>query len=1065
MLIISALLLLSKSSFSQNIKIDFVKQSIKQDAGSIVFNVAKIYNFDNEPIKIKPVLLLPKGWAVFSTAIKDTSILGNDSISIPFRIRIPQNADSDISHKVYFQFFSQQNKLLLQENFNVNTNPYHDWDIKVPKKRVYFAPGNNKSEFEINFSNNGNTTDTISLNVILDKKIQLSQFSGLEMPKEIILRPGIDTTIKLQAEYINTQERIFDLSKVQIHASSSESRIYRAVIIEKYSDSYSPFEIDNTLPHQAEFGIRTFNNNNEVLPFIKTMGSTTFKNQSNFRYNFTYYDLTKSENIIANSYYNFLYTQNDFKAGLGAFSSMLGRNLYNRNSIMISNRIRISKSSSLEGFASYGFIDPKTSAAFGYIYDTEKLHMNSSISYDFDQYKKINTASFLFHSNQIRLAKGHEVSANIYAYHESHYLNNKYTLAGVAWDLNYYGRISKDITLQISNNYGSPDIPGPQMGLLNFVAKLNLYTYKDKHFYTFKYINTSKDYYYVNYEGIKLPNIQLNDQYFRILYHSNTSKFHRWSAGPSIEVYSSQKPIPNSDEKEIYSVRKYRMEYRSFIGTKLILTLKAGIGDFYYKVNQEINKQRYDFHLLGDYNLGGYGIRFAYDYGPMVNTGIYQFAMDASNNSVNISPYALKQFFKDRLRISLFANIAYRFDMKYGTANINPKIEAYIFKDWWLMLSGTYSYVNQEYKGGTIDANYFYSEISIKKKWGKSDYKKWQKDLRRIKIVFFKDNNGNGVKDNFEEGIPHVKARLLLINTANQKLDSKLPTDLTLLSNDEGNVIFSRIPMGFYELSITPLTDQKEYFYINKSVEKIEITKTQVYYVPFQKASKIEGQIDVARRKYTAEGEYKSDLANIKVTAISTQGNSYSAFTSKDGSFVIYAPGNNTYFLRISNVFGKEFRILQNDIKVQLPEPDYIIFKVVENNRKIKFKKAKPQQEGGSPQKIKVLPGKIYENDQQRLSEQNPLPEFNIKNKPAETQIIQKGLYYVVVQYITSYGLAIDYIKILKENGVIGTIGIEQGSENIIIFTNYYSSKEEAKEEIRKLKTSGIKEVEIYSPK
>ena len=133
----------------------------------------------------------------------------------------------------------------------------------------------------------------------------------------------------------------------------------------------------------------------------------------------------------------------------------------------------------------------------------------------------------------------------------------------------------------------------------------------------------------------------------------------------------------------------------------------------------------------------------------MVNSGIYQFAIDASNNSMNISPYAIKQVFKGRLSISLFANIAYRFDLKYGSVNINPKIEAYLFKDWYAVASGTYSYINQQFKGSNISANYYYTEFSIKKRWGKSDYKKWQKDLRRVKIVFFKDNNGNGVKDEY----------------------------------------------------------------------------------------------------------------------------------------------------------------------------------------------------------------------------------------------------------------------------------------------------------------------------
>jgi hypothetical protein len=1060
------MIVFSGNIFSQNLKTNFIKQSINQDAGSIVFNVVKIINNKNSSVIIKPVLLLPKGWAVFSTNLKDTIIQANGSISLAFRIRIPQNAISDIPHNINFQIFSDQNKLILQNDFSIKTNPFHDWNIIVPKNRIYFLPGNDNATFEIKITNNGNTKEIISLDFNADKKIELTSANELDVPDRITINPGHDTTLSLVAKYTFSEDRIFDMSKIQIFASSGETRVYRTLIIEKYSDNYSPFEIDQTLPHQVELGVRSFNNNSEFLPFIKTNGKTTFENQSTFRYNFTYYDLTATENIIANSYYNFLFTNDELKIGLGAFSSMLGRNLYNRNSIMIADKVKISQAGSLEGFASYGFNENKAGGAIGYLHQSDKLNISSSIAYDFDQQRKINTASYLFHSNKIPVAKGHEFSAVVYAYNEEHYYSNKYSLSGIAWDINYFGQISKKLTLQLTNNYGSPNIPGPQMGLLNFTAKANFSTNSRKQFYSFKYANTTKNYYYHNYEGFKLPSSLLHDQYLRILFHSQSSKIHRWSAGPSIEFYNSKKPISDSDHDAIYSIKKYRIEYRSFIGRKLMLSAKTGVGDVYYKEDSEIKDLRYDFHLLGDYNFGGYGIRFAYDYGAMVNTGIYQFAIDASNNSFNLSPYAMKKILKGRINLALFANLAYRFDMKYGTININPKVEAFIFKDWYVVAGGTYSYVNQEFKGSSISANYYYTEFSIKKKWGKTDYKKWQKDLRRIKIVFFQDKNGNGIKDNFEEGIPNVKARLLLINSANQKRTANFPVDLTLLSNDKGNVVFSRIPMGFYDLFITPLTDQKEYFYVSKTAQKIEVTKTNVYYVPFQKATKIEGEINVAHRKYSQEGDHIRDLSNIKVTAFNNLGNSYSAFTRSDGSFTVYAPGNNTYFLRISNVFGKDFRILQNDIKVEVPNPQTVVFMVVENNRRIKFKQAKgKQQEENELQKIKVLTNKIYESKEQRISEQNPIPEFNIKNTSVKKQIIVKNQYYVVVENFKDYENAENFVKILRENGLYCNIGLETENNNIFVFTNYYSSREEAKKEIKKLKASGIKEIEIYFSK
>ncbi len=1059
---LSFMLLYSFAANSQALRISFVKTNINQDAGSLIFNIARIKNNSAEQINLQPVLKLPGNWAFFSGSLKAISLRPADSISIPLRIKIPVSASSEINYTIELQLFTDENQFLSRRTFTVRTRPVHNWDVQVPQERLYFFPGSDRLSFDLKILNNGNISDTIALDILPDRKIKLKTRDELDPPGFVILKPHTDTTLPLTALYSYDEERIFELSKIQIFAKANNKRIYRAVIIEKYSDNYDPFEIDLTLPHQVEAGFRTFNKNSEVLPFVKTNGIAKLSGESNFRYNFTYYDLTQTENIIANSYYNLLYSNNDLKIGLGAFSSMLGRNLYNRNSIMVAHKIRISKTGSLEGFASYGFVDPKAGGAIGYIYEKNDLNMKASVAYDADGLRKINTASFIYHSNKIKLAKNHDMSAVLYAYNENHYLTNKYSLSGIAWDINYYGRLSKNIVLQFSNNYGSPNMPGPQMGLLNFKTKLNLATSDKKKFFTFKYVNTNKNFYYMSYEGNKLPGSLLHDQFGSIFYHSYSSKVHRWSAGPSMEYYKSLKPISNSDEKAVYSVSKYRIEYHSFIGRKLTLGIKAGMGDIYYKESEETKELRYDFHLLGDLNLGGYGLRFAYDYGPMVNTGIYQFAIDASNNSANISPYAIKQILKGRVNLTLFANFAYRFDLRYGSININPKIEAYVYKDWYIVAGGTYSYLNQEYKGSKIDASYYYTELSVKKKWGETDYKKWQKDLRRMKIVFFRDNNGNGKKDNLEQGIPYVKARLLLVNSADQNRKNEFPIDLTLLSNDKGSVIFSRIPMGFYELSITPLQDQKEYFYINKTAQTIEVTKTDVLYVPFQKASKIEGKIELSQRKYVLENQKIRDMANIKVTAFNNEGNTYSAFTRKDGSFVLFAPGNNVYFLRISNVFGKDFRILKNDLKIELPNPELVVFRVVENNRKIKFKQAKPKgKEEGNTKKLKILPGRIYKNEQERLDEQSPLPRFNIKNKAAMEEVVIKDRFYVVLSRTADFNLASDIVKLMKENGVLCRIGSGQGSDELIVFTNYYSTKDEAKAEVKRLKTTGIKRVYI----
>ena len=765
-ILLSIFLLGIESLFSQETKsiipyeASFIRSNITQRTGELTFNVVKITNNTDSAVQVQPILNLPKGWAIFTTAFVDTVIPANSSVNLPFRFRTSNTAKSNIEHQINFKGYIKKTKTVIESSFVVKLEELHSWDIIIPEKRVFFYPKMNIANFKIVAINKGNTTETIQIEIKPDAKITIEGTNNESFRIEFELPPNTDTTFSYNASYTYSEDRVFDISKVQVLASTESKKIYRSVLIEKYSDTYSPFEIDRNLAHETELGIRTFSNNKKMLPFVKARGNADFKNESSLRYNFTYFDLTKTENVIQNSYYNFLYTWNKLNVGLGAFSSQLGRNLYSRNSVMVSDVAKLSDYSSIEGYASYNLTSPKTSLAAGYNFNDENLNILGSVAYDVDGYKKVNTASLVLNSGRITFAKNNDINVVLYGYHESHYLTEKYQQYGYAWDINYFGKISKPLSFQFLNNYGSPDIPGPQMGLLNFFAKLKYNLGTKLTYITANYINSTRNYYNIDTEGRKMPMINLSDKYGSLMFHSNAGSKVRWYLGPSIEFYHSSSPVPNSTTRIIYDIQKYRMEFKGYFGRSFIATAKFGIGESLYQAFDNLADLKYDFHLLTDYNKSGYGLRVSYDYGPMVNNGLYQYAMDAGNNSINISPYLTRTYLQTRIAVSLFTNYTYRFDLEYGSLNINPKIEAYIYKDWYAVIGGTYNYTQQRYDKYDSQKSFYYLEFSIKKRWGKKDYNKWQKDLRRVQVHLFKDSNANGKMDNYEEGIINAKVRL-----------------------------------------------------------------------------------------------------------------------------------------------------------------------------------------------------------------------------------------------------------------------------------------------------------------
>ena len=1031
-------------------------------------NIIRVINNADEDIRIKPVLNVPDNWAVFSGSLTETAIPASDSVSLPFSFRVPGGASAMQDHKIVFQAFSSQNKLLLTDTLAVTPEPWHKWDAQVPEQRFFFYPRMNMADFRVRLSNHGNVPEKINLEVRPGKKLTVRAADGSELIREILVEPGTDTTLFYKASYTYDRERIFDISKVQVIAQGTGRTLYRDVIIEKYEDTYSPLQINKNKPHQTEAGFRTFSGNSELLPYINARGLAELKNDAKFSYSFAYHDLTKTENFFDNSYYQFMYMKNGLNIGLGAFSSQLGRNLYCRNCFMLSNDLELSSTSTLTGFGSLGYVESKTSIGVGYRYDKDEFSMQTSAAYDLDVERETNTASFLHRIPEIKLHEKHRVGATVYSYHETHQTENEYIQAGVAYDLMYTALIGDRATVQLNNSYGSPDIPGPQMGLLTLNLLSKVYLNERSKYFALHVNNSTKDYYLRDHTGTKLPEINLSDRYAKLFYYSYTGEKYKWSFGPSVEFYRSKNPMIGMGDEKDFNVRKYRLEYRTLIGRSLRLTMKGGLSRESEDYENNVYNSKYDFHFLGDYNKNGYGLRIAYDYGPMVNSGLYQYALDAGNNSVLVSPYLIRDYFDGLIGVTMFTNLTYKIDLEYLVMNVNPRVETYLYRDWYFVVGGTYSYVQQVYNDKSYGRSFHYLEFALKKRWGKSGKMKYNRNFVRLKVLMFQDNNGNGFRDPGEDGIPFVKTRILLKSSPDERAREGLPVDITLLSNESGFATFNKIPEGYYEIFINPLSETTEYFYVNRSIESVEIINNMVYEIPFQKARKVTGQIKVQRRKFISKDEEGLDLKNIRVTAYNQEGHTYSAFTDEQGRFILFAPGGLTYYLRIENVFGKHFRILQNDIMVQLSDEVLppVIFNVTESNRKINIKKSKPKDEQPAKQKIqkiKVLSGEVYgQAGKKERADGDAGPEFNIHGSAQTDHEMIAGKYYVVLGRENNRQQAVQILGIYREMGVDAFIGLNDFTGEYYVFTRYFDSRKETANEIRNLKNKKVKTVEIY---
>ncbi len=1062
-LLIAGLLLSAQTGNLPQLTAFFVKPELEAQVGDLVFDVVRINNNGDQPVRIKPVLNLPKGFDIYTTAFNDTIIPARDSLMLPFRLRISNRADASKRQKVKLVVFDQNSTPILEQVLYVKTATVHNWDIDIPKNSVTFSPHNNTAEFKVVVKNNGNTPELISLNIEPDKQLKLTGINGGPWIAEqtVYVGPNRDTVIRFQARYNSDENRTFDISKVNVNAVAGDKKVYRAVTIEKYSDQYDPFFIDYTLPHSVEAGVRIqdFATLQSYSPFISARGFSKFKNESTFRYYYSNYMLNKPGNIIRNSNYRFLYTRKNISTGIGNFGSQLGRNIYSRNALMLDYKSEVTRTSTLEGFASQDFMDPITSAAAGYKYNDGKYQFFGSAGFNSDRVRKINTSTIYAGAPVIPLFKSHSLGVMANFFREDYYYANPFFQQGVAWDIRYFGRIGSRFRFKLKNNFGSQNIPGYQRGLLGFEGSVIFKLNSPFNYFSSRIYNTRRKYQDYNLLGEETPEVFLQDAYANVLYNSNKNPDFTFYIGPSYEQYHSRRPSLRDFEYEVYKVKKYFVEFDAIILKNIHLNLQAGLRDIFYQGYTLINETKPVINLIADYNYRGYGVRINYNYGPLVNRGLYQFPKDLSYNGIILSPYIFHSYWKRRVNFQLYTNFTYRFDLNYAYANVFPMAEVYLARNWYMNLKGSYTWYRQKTNEYDLHNSIYYAEIGIKKKWGKSDFYNKEKNLRRLKVICFKDENSNGKKDANEKGIEMIKIHLQQLDDDNKPMTKAMHINLSLLTNDKGSVTFNRIPKGIYQLDVEALSELKEYFYVDENNNYIELTKNMTYFIAFQKANRIVGKMEVSKSKYS--DVTLLDLSNIKVTAFNGQGNSYSSFTLKDGSFTIYAPGDTTYFIRLNDIFGKQYRILQNDIPKKVPDTTYrpVVFHVVERSRQVNFKKVNEQQGGSQTTKIKVLEGKIYENTDERVKKGEE-PDFDMNNAMMKT--LETAKHYVVFGRKPDLNETKQFTRSLRDNGVMAYYSYDPVSREYLIFTGGYDSSFEAQIEAQKAKKAGFNDVNTF---
>jgi len=398
---------------------------------------------------------------------------------------------------------------------------------------------------------------------------------------------------------------------------------------------------------------------------------------------------------------------------------------------------------------------------------------------------------------------------------------------------------------------------------------------------------------------------------------TNPGLFFR-SASTKIFISGSYIPIKNINIKS-------KVDY-GYVQITNALDLNQVVVEPYSVYNFSLNLFSKNVGLFVIFNNGPYNIYQQYYY---YNSSFY-------SRQLFIMPTYKKFFLNNNILFEIRASYKSALNNMGYDLIFTPQISFFLKYSWTLrLLNSTSTRVISDYSTGrNYRYNSSYFEVLIRKEF---NCKQPRFQYHNLKVVFFKDLNGNREKEKNEPGLRNV---LTTIEPDYEIEDKKVKKDFVsqkFLTSSDGNIEYTNIVNGHYKVKYILVGDMVGNFNREEMEQDILIEKDKTIYIPYLENNRIVGKVILNRNPLSSLGEI--DVSNIRVVAEDTQGHSYSALTNKQGSFILYTPVTDHYVVKINNIFYESFDIQQPEYVVKFNgyKQFEVTFVFNEKKRKINF--------------------------------------------------------------------------------------------------------------------------------
>ena len=939
------------NSLTNGFTLDFVKPDGVASVDDVVTNVVRAVNRTARPIRFSLDIASPADWRLVNNRPEKLYVVRpGDSTFVPVRLIPAKNSVGNVNYFISATAYSEFGNALASTPWSVSVQKISKWNFFVEERQVYFTNDSDSSGIHVKLENKGNSIEKLRLRLYPDKRLQVLGPDGKEVRENAMffqMPSGTDTSFVMSVRvrentgkgYFfsdspdDTQDKeVAKKFRLQIQASSTDDKNRvkgRRVDFVKLT-SLSKMETNfggAYIPITAE--LRSFNVLSEFTNFnLDLRGVTDLGKRRFLQYNYQTIISTGIAGTQVNSANQFIQYSSPtmtvaagnigenmgvFISGNGAKGSFRWKNLevgalYAQNA----SRGSVLAPNDLTYYAGRLQYDGKkgTDVEVQYINQYDNFNLIDGNIYRLQANVKINRR------HRLRLLGGYSTQEDQFNQ------DSVYTVSGYGAELRYAGGIGK-LNFSFNGTYYSDLFLTQQNGIQRGTANFR-YALKGS-----KSINLRGTVSEINRtvirRGIRFQNPTNRRDFFELRYQwrKNGATFlvgpnYRFDELLGLKVQTTGGSIGFSKSQG----RLFRVYSRFFAGVSKAPEFEVSP----YPVARWENRVRYK-------NLN---VMVRYNYGPATILENFRVIEDRlTPQSLFMTANASLYFRKQRFQVQPRLNIRYESLFARWRSNISSDFIYYANSGYVFTVGLEFLNIKQgesplalrsqqqgfdglleEFTQTTQFLRFgIRKEFKIKRPGGKAF---------DLKVVVFKDADGNGVKDLGEELVENV---LLKIN------------DKAVITDRQGQAEFKNLIFGNYLVESDVLGDTEGWFKTDDN--SIIMDKSKTLYIPLSRGVQVTGTILLQKASYSRFLN-DVDLSGIRISAVGADDKVYSGITDRQGQFRIFVPFGQYQVKASSASIDEQFQFAQDTYELSIDNAEanfQITYYLIEKRRKLNIKR------------------------------------------------------------------------------------------------------------------------------